>query len=64
MGGLAHFQVMHQKTLLQIAIHQPDTLPALKKIKGIGNRLAELYGRELMAMVTDYRREHGIEERS
>jgi hypothetical protein len=60
--GLAHFQVMHQKTLVQIAIHLPDTLSALKKIKGIGHRLAELYGEELMGIVAAYRREHGIKK--
>jgi hypothetical protein len=60
--GLAHFQVMHQKTLVQIAVHLPDSIAALKKIKGIGPRLAELYGQELTALVADYRREHGIQE--
>lgn len=60
--NIAHFQVLHQKTLVQIAVHLPDTLAALKKIKGIGPRLAEKYGRELTEMVVDYRRRHGIEE--
>ena len=59
--GLAHFQVLHQKTLVQIAIHLPDTLAALKKIQGIGPRLSEKYGRELTTLVADYRREHKIE---
>jgi len=59
--GLAHFQVLHQKTLVQIAVHLPDSVAALKKIKGIGPRLAEKYGPELAAMVADYRREHHIE---
>ncbi len=56
------FQILHQKPLVQIAVHLPDTLAALKNIKGIGPRLAEKYGTELVAMVVDYRREHGIEE--
>jgi hypothetical protein len=59
--GIAHYQVLHQKTLVQIAVHLPDTISALKKIKGIGNRLAEKYGEELTAMVADYREKHGIE---
>jgi hypothetical protein len=59
--NVAHFQVLHQKTLVQIAVHLPDTLPDLKKIKGIGPRLAEKYGDEITAMVADYRRKHGIE---
>jgi hypothetical protein len=56
------FQILHQKPLVQIAVHLPDSLAELKKIKGIGARLAEKYGAELVAMVVDYRREHGIEE--
>jgi PIF1-like helicase/Helix-turn-helix domain/HRDC domain len=59
--GVAHFQVLHQKTLVQIAVHLPDSIPALKKIKGIGKRLAEKYGQELTAMVGDYRHKHQIE---
>ena len=59
--GVAHFQVLHQKTLVQIAVHLPDSIADLKKIKGIGPHLAEKYGRALTDMVADYRREHGIE---
>ncbi len=60
--GLAPYQVLHQKTLVQIAVHLPDSMAALKKIKGIGKRLAERYGQELTAMVADYRTRHGIQE--
>jgi hypothetical protein len=60
--GVANFQVLHQKTLVQIAVHLPDSIEALKKVKGIGDRLAERYGREITAMVADYRRTHGIVE--
>ncbi len=59
--GVPHFQVLHQKTLVEIAIRLPDSISALKAIRGIGKRLAERYGEELVQMVTDYRREHGIE---
>jgi hypothetical protein len=58
---VAHYQILHQKTLVQIAVHLPDTLAALKTIKGIGKRLAAKYGAELTALVSDYRRQHGIE---
>jgi hypothetical protein len=59
--GIAHYQVLHQKTLIQIAVNMPDTLAALKRIKGIGKRLAERYGEELVAMVGQYRMQHKIE---
>jgi PIF1-like helicase/Helix-turn-helix domain/HRDC domain len=60
--GLAHYQVMHQKTLVQIAVHLPGTPAALRKIKGIGPRLAEKYGQDLADLVAGYRREQGIED--
>jgi hypothetical protein len=60
--GLAPYQVMHQRTLVQLAVHLPDSIPALKRIRGIGKRLAAKYGAELVAMVADYIREHSIHE--
>ncbi len=51
--NVPHYQVMHQKTLVQIAVNLPDTIPALAKLKGIGKKLAEKYGEELVALVTD-----------
>jgi len=56
------FQVLHQKTLIQITIHLPDNIAALKKVKGIGKKLAQRYGEELIAMVSAYRRENDINE--
>jgi hypothetical protein len=60
--GLAHFQVLHQKTLIEIVIHLPDSISALKKIKGIGGKLAGKYGEELTEVVGRYRKEHNIKE--
>lgn len=60
--GVPHFQILHQKTLVQIAVHLPDTLAELNKIKGIGKRLAEKYGTELVTLVADYRLQHQIVE--
>lgn len=56
------FQIMHQKTLVQIAVHLPDTLTALKNVKGIGKKMADNYGEELIALVTDYRERHNIKK--
>lgn len=60
--NLVPFQVMHQKTLIQIAVNLPDSFPALLKIKGIGKQLAARYGEELVELVSAYRRQHHIEE--
>jgi len=59
--GVPAFRVLHQKTLIQIAVHLPDTLAALQRIKGMGKRLTERYGELLVAMVAEYRREKEIE---
>ncbi len=58
--NLAAYQVLHQKTLIQIAVHLPDSLAALLAIKGIGKRLTEKYGEEIVALVAAYRRDKGI----
>jgi hypothetical protein len=59
--GIAHYRVLHQRTLIQIAVNLPDTLATLKGVKGIGKQLAKRYGQELVAMVSAYRRQHHIE---
>ncbi len=61
-AGVPHYQILHQKTLIQVAIHLPDTLDKLQAIKGIGAKRAEKYGEELVRLVGDYRREQAIEE--
>ena len=60
--NLTHFQVMHLKTLIQIAVNLPDTVPALTKLKGIGKKLAEKYGEELVSLVMEYRDRNDIKE--
>ena len=60
--NVAHFQVMHQKTLVQIAVNLPETLKALTKIKGIGQKLGEKYGEELVLLVSEYRAKNDITE--
>jgi ribonuclease D len=61
-NGVPHYQVLHQKTLIQIVVNLPNTLKALMTIKGIGKKLAERYGQELVAMVSDYRENNNIAE--
>jgi hypothetical protein len=60
--NIAAFLVMHQKTLIQIAVHLPDSRAALKRIKGIGRKLIERYGEELLEIVVAYRKKHHISE--
>ncbi len=61
-AGVPHFHILHQKTLIQIVVNLPNTINALMKIKGIGKKLTEKYGQELVAMVSDYREKNNIVE--
>ena len=60
--GLPHYRVLHQSILIQVAVNLPDNFAGLQKIKGIGARTLEKYGKELVDLVTAYRRQHGITE--
>ena len=59
---LAAFHIMHQKTLIQLAIRMPDSMKTFMEVKGIGKKLAERYGEELIQIIDDYRRQHNITE--
>ncbi len=59
--GIANYQVLHQKTLIQIAIHLPGSLSDLKKIHGIGKQLTKRYGQALVEMVNAYREKYRID---
>jgi len=59
---IAHFQVLHQRVLIQIAVTLPDTLADLKKINGVGKKILEKYGNELVAQVLAYRKKNRIDK--
>ncbi|SMC59706.1 HRDC domain-containing protein [Desulfocicer vacuolatum DSM 3385] len=58
---VAHFQILHQRVLIQIVVHLPDNKTDLRKISGVGPKTIENYGDEIIAMVAAYRKAHGIE---
>ncbi|MEA2059761.1 MAG: HRDC domain-containing protein [Thermodesulfobacteriota bacterium] len=59
--AVPHFQVMHQRVLIQIAVTLPDSLETLGKISGVGKKTIERYGRELVETVSLYCRENNID---
>ncbi|MCD4742778.1 MAG: HRDC domain-containing protein, partial [Desulfobacteraceae bacterium] len=59
--NIAPFMVFHQQVLIQIVVCLPDNTKDLKKIKGVGKKIIENYGEELVDMVVNYREKHGIE---
>ena len=58
--GLAHFQILHQRVLIQIVVRLPDNRTELIKINGVGKKTLENYGEDILALVTAYRKKHGI----
>ena len=58
--SLPHFQILHQRVLIQMAVGLPDNKTDLKKIKGMGKKTLEKYGEELLSLVVAYRKKHGI----
>ncbi|MDO9265409.1 MAG: helix-turn-helix domain-containing protein, partial [Desulfosalsimonadaceae bacterium] len=61
-NSVAHFQVLHQRVLVQIAVGLPGTTTDLKKIKGIGKKLIEKYGEAILSLVVAYRKKYGIDQ--
>jgi hypothetical protein len=61
-ADVPHFHILHQKTLIQIVVNLPDTQKTLMKIKGIGKKLMEKYGEELVEIVANYRKKNNIIE--
>lgn len=59
--GLAHFKILHQQVLIQIAVRLPGTKTELNKIKGVGSKTVEKYGKDLLSLVAAYRKNHGTE---
>jgi len=60
--SVAHFQILHQRVLIQIVVNLPDNPTDLKKIKGVGKKTVEKYGEELLALVVAYRKKHRIDK--
>ncbi len=60
-SGLEQYHIMHTKTILDLVQLLPQNLPALKKIKGIGEAKVKQFGAELIAMIRAYCIEHKIE---
>lgn len=59
--GVTRYRILTRAVLRQIAGTLPDSPKALVKIKGIGQRTVARYGRELLAVVSDYRKRHSID---
>ncbi len=57
---LPAYCILPQKPLVQLVIHLPVSKKALLDIHGIGPKIANQYGEELLEMIRNYRLEHRI----
>ena len=51
--GVPAYVILHDRTLLELAAHRPETAEALLEIPGIGQAKAERYGEELLDVLTE-----------
>lgn len=59
---LAPFQVMHQKVIIQLSVHLPQNSTELLRLNGVGPKIVEKYGVELLDLIASYRHERNIGE--
>lgn len=60
-SGLPHYMILPQKTMVTLVNFLPQSLRALKKVKGMGTKKTEKYGEELLDLITSYCSEENIE---
>jgi len=60
--NLPHYQILHQSVIIQISIILPENEKELMKIKGVGPKTNEKYGKELLEIVNNYRKINKIEK--
>jgi ATP-dependent DNA helicase RecQ len=54
--GMASFVVLHDSSLDEICRRQPQSIPELLQVPGIGEKKAETYGREILAALEKFRK--------
>jgi len=60
-SGLPHYMILPQKTMVTLVNFLPQSLRALKQVKGMGTKKTEKNGEELLDLITSYCSEENIE---
>jgi hypothetical protein len=58
---LPHYMILPQKTIVALANLMPQSLPALKLVKGMGKKKAGKFGEELLEIIVSYCKKENIE---
>jgi hypothetical protein len=59
--GLPHYMILPQKTIGSLANLMPQSLPALKLIKGMGKKKSGKFGEEILGIIISYCKKEKIE---
>ncbi len=59
--NLPHYMIIPQKTMVTLANFIPQSLPALKLVKGMGKKKSEKFGEELLNIIISYCKKEKIE---
>ncbi|MBK1732884.1 helicase [Thiococcus pfennigii] len=60
-AGETRYRILTRAVLRQIANALPDSKEALRAVDGLGKRTVERYGEEILALVAEHCRQHGID---
>jgi ATP-dependent DNA helicase RecQ len=53
--GMAAFIIMHDTTLEDLCRKRPNSLSGIREVSGFGERKTELYGREILEVLKQFR---------
>jgi uncharacterized protein YpbB len=59
---LPHYMILPQKTMVTLANFIPQSLIALKMIKGMGKKKSEKFGEEILNIIVSFCKEENIEQ--
>ncbi len=59
--ALPHYMILPQKTIVTLAGVMPQSMRALKQVKGMGTKKSEKYGEELLGIIVSYCKKENIE---
>ena len=62
--GVPAFVIFHDATLQQMALHFPQSPDSFSRISGVGAAKLERYSEEFLAVIREYMRQNGLDERN
>ncbi len=59
--ALPHYMILHQKAMVALSNDLPQSIPALKLVKGMGKKKSEKFGEELLDIIISFCKNENIE---